>query len=97
MKQFLEVVGGLLFLMGAIGAFLLAETSIQQVAASVVLVGGLVGLSAGAVLKALKELSERPTAAYAADKVAKQLEELRSEVKALRTDLDERANEVRSS
>jgi hypothetical protein len=100
MRILLGALGMIGLLIGTIG-FLLSKTSINEVAAGTLLAAGAAALAGAAVVEAVakltKVLSDRTTPDFAADKVVKEVAALRAEVKALRTDLDERVNEVRSS
>lgn len=100
MKVSLGVMGTLSLVAGLI-VILFAKTSIHEATGAMLVGASAAALGSAAVVDAVgrlrKALEDRPTASFAADKVTKQLDELRAEVKALRRDLDERANEVRSS
>lgn len=100
MKLLLGFLGFVGIVIGILG-FIAAKTSINEVAAGTLLAAGAAALAGAAVVEAIaklaKSLNDRPTSDFAAGKVVKELEALRAEVKALRTDLDDRANEVRSS
>ncbi len=100
MKVSLGVLGTLSLVAGLL-VILLAKTSIHETTGAMLIGASAAALGSAAVVDAVgrlrKAIEDRPTAGYAADKVGRQIEELRSEVKALRSDLEDRANEVRSS
>lgn len=99
--KYLLVLVGMLSIAAGVLAFLVAKSAFHETIAATLFAGAFAALAGAGVIEAVhkltKTLSDRPTPDFAADKVVKELETLRAEVKALRTDLDDRANEVRSS
>ncbi len=98
MRSFLAVLGTLSLIAGLLG-FLVAKSAVHQAVGASLLVVAAAALAGAGVIEAVnkltKAMTDRPTAAFAAEQVNKELAALRAEFKTLRYDLDGRREEIR--